>query len=65
MLVFPHTKRLNAVIATDQAASLVMMSAGTARPLGVPSGPPGDRRRWRGVNRFQMVSGAATPSGIR
>ena len=41
MLVFPYTKRLNAVIATDQAASLVMMSAGTARALGAPSGPPG------------------------
>ena len=37
MIGFPYTKYLNAVIATDQAASLVMMSAGMARSLGVPS----------------------------
>lgn len=37
MIGFPYTKYLNAVIATDQAASLVMMSAGTARSLGVPA----------------------------
>ncbi|HEY2303282.1 MAG TPA: hypothetical protein VGH66_15385 [Acidimicrobiales bacterium] len=37
MIGFPYTKYLNAVIATDQAASLVMMSAGRARSLGVPA----------------------------
>jgi acetyl-CoA C-acetyltransferase len=37
MIGFPYTKYLNAVIATDQAASLVMMSAGMARSLGVPA----------------------------
>jgi acetyl-CoA C-acetyltransferase len=36
MVGFPYTKYLNAVIATDQAAALVMMSAGAARALGVP-----------------------------
>jgi len=36
MIGFPYPKYLNAVIATDQAAALVMMSAGTARALGVP-----------------------------
>jgi acetyl-CoA C-acetyltransferase len=36
MIGFPYTKYLNAVIATDQAAALVMMSAGTAGALGVP-----------------------------
>jgi acetyl-CoA C-acetyltransferase len=36
MVGFPYPKYLNAVIATDQAAALVMMSAGAARALGVP-----------------------------
>jgi acetyl-CoA C-acetyltransferase len=36
MIGFPYTKYLNAVIATDQTAALVMTSAATARALGVP-----------------------------
>jgi acetyl-CoA C-acetyltransferase len=36
MVGFPYTKYLNAVITTDQAAAYVMMSAGTARELGIP-----------------------------
>jgi acetyl-CoA C-acetyltransferase len=36
MVGFPYTKYLNAVITTDQAAALVMTSAGTARSLGIP-----------------------------
>jgi acetyl-CoA C-acetyltransferase len=36
MIGFPYTKYLNAVMETDQAAAVLLMSAGTARELGVP-----------------------------
>lgn len=36
MVGFPYTKYLNAVIATDQAAAVLMLAAGTARALGIP-----------------------------
>lgn len=40
MIGAPYTKRMNAIIAVDQAAALVMMSAAKARVLGI------DPRRW-------------------
>ena len=36
MIAYPYTKYLNAVIETDQAAAVLLMSAGAARELGVP-----------------------------
>jgi acetyl-CoA C-acetyltransferase len=36
MVAFPYTKYMNAVLETDQAASVLMMSAGAARSLGIP-----------------------------
>jgi acetyl-CoA C-acetyltransferase len=36
MIAYPYTKYLNAVIETDQAAAVLLMSAGAARQLGVP-----------------------------
>lgn len=36
MIAFPYTKYMNAVIETDQAAAVLMMSAAAARSLGVP-----------------------------
>ncbi|MES1944689.1 acetyl-CoA acetyltransferase [Salinisphaera sp. PC39] len=40
MVGAPYTKRMNAIIAVDQAAALVMMSAAKARDLGI------DPERW-------------------
>jgi acetyl-CoA C-acetyltransferase len=40
MVGAPYTKHMNAIIAVDQAAALVMMSAGKARELGI------DPERW-------------------
>ena len=40
MVGAPYTKHMNAIIAVDQAAALVMMSAARARDLGI------DRERW-------------------
>ena len=37
MIAFPYTKYLNAVMETDQAAAVLLMSAGAARELGVPA----------------------------
>jgi acetyl-CoA C-acetyltransferase len=39
MIGYPYTKYLNAVMDVDQAAALIMTTAGTARSLGIP----GDR----------------------
>jgi acetyl-CoA C-acetyltransferase len=36
MIAYPYTKYLNAVMETDQAAAVLLMSAGAARQLGVP-----------------------------
>ena len=36
MIAWPYPKYLNAVLNTDQAATLIMMSAGRARKLGIP-----------------------------
>ena len=36
MIAYPYTKYLNAVLETDQAAAVLLMSAGAARELGVP-----------------------------
>lgn len=36
MIAWPYPKYLNAVLNTDQAATLIMMSAGKARKLGIP-----------------------------
>jgi acetyl-CoA C-acetyltransferase len=36
MIAFPYTKYLNAVMETDQAAAVLLMSASAARELGVP-----------------------------
>jgi acetyl-CoA C-acetyltransferase len=44
MIGFPYTKYMNAVIQVDMAAALLMMSAGTARRLGI------DRSRWVFLN---------------
>ncbi len=38
MIAFPYTKYMNAVLETDQAASLLLMSADAARSLGIPEG---------------------------
>ena len=35
MIAFPYTKYLNAVLETDQAAGVLLMSAGAARELGI------------------------------
>jgi acetyl-CoA C-acetyltransferase len=40
MIAFPYTKYLNAVMEVDQAAAVIMTSAGTARSLGI------DEDRW-------------------
>ena len=58
LIGFPYTKYLNAVIATDQAASIVMMSAARARSLGVPRRAV-DVTRWGGhqaAEQAYMVS---------
>lgn len=44
MIGFPYTKYMNAVIQVDMAAAVLMMSAGTARKLGI------DRSRWVFLN---------------
>lgn len=44
MISFPYTKYMNAVIQVDMAAAVLMMSAGTARKLGI------DRSRWVFLN---------------
>lgn len=44
MIGFPYTKYMNAVIQVDMAAALLLMSAGTARRLGI------DRSRWVFLN---------------
>jgi acetyl-CoA C-acetyltransferase len=36
MIAFPYPKRLNAVMETDQAAAVLLLSAGAARGLGIP-----------------------------
>jgi acetyl-CoA C-acetyltransferase len=36
MIAFPYTKYMNAVISTDQAAGVLMMSAAAARAYGIP-----------------------------
>jgi acetyl-CoA C-acetyltransferase len=36
MIAYPYTQYLNAVMETDQAAAVLLMSAGAARELGVP-----------------------------
>ncbi len=36
MIAYPYTKYLNAVLNTDQAAAMLMMSAEAARSLGIP-----------------------------
>jgi acetyl-CoA C-acetyltransferase len=36
MIAYPYTKYLNAVMETDQAAAVLLMSAGAARELGIP-----------------------------
>jgi acetyl-CoA C-acetyltransferase len=36
MVAFPYTKYLNAVLETDQAAAVLLLSVGAARELGVP-----------------------------
>lgn len=36
MISFPYTKYLNAILSTDQAAALIMMSVEAARSFGVP-----------------------------
>jgi acetyl-CoA C-acetyltransferase len=54
MIAFPYTKYMNAVLETDQAAAVLMMSAGAARALGVPEakwvywwgGAHGQERAW-------------------
>lgn len=45
MIAYPYTKYLNAVMETDQAAALLLMSEGAARELGVP---PDRRVYWWG-----------------
>ncbi|MFZ5756245.1 MAG: acetyl-CoA acetyltransferase [Pseudomonadota bacterium] len=44
MISFPYTKYMNAIIQVDMAASVLMMSAGTAKKLGI------DRSRWVFLN---------------
>jgi len=44
MIGFPYTKYMNAVIQVDMAAAVLMMSAGTARKLGI------DRSQWIFLN---------------
>ena len=36
MIAWPYPKYLNAILATEQAASVLMMSAGRARKMGIP-----------------------------
>jgi acetyl-CoA C-acetyltransferase len=50
MVGFPYTKYMNAVIQVDMAAAVLMMSAGTARRLGV------DRSRWVFLNGCAQAS---------
>jgi acetyl-CoA C-acetyltransferase len=37
MIAFPYTKYLNAVLETDQSAAVLLLSAATARELGIPT----------------------------
>ncbi len=50
MIGFPYTKYMNAVIQVDMSAAVLMMSAGTARTLGV------DRSRWVFLNGCAQAS---------
>jgi acetyl-CoA C-acetyltransferase len=53
MIAYPYTKYLNAVMETDQAAAVLLMSAGAARELGVPE----DRwlHWWGGANAEELA----------
>lgn len=50
MIGFPYTKYMNAVIQVDMAAAVLMMSAGTARRLGI------ERSRWVFLNGCAQAS---------
>ncbi len=54
MVAFPYTKYMNAILITDQAAAVLMMSEDAARALGIPEerwvhwwgGAHGEERAW-------------------
>jgi acetyl-CoA C-acetyltransferase len=50
MIGFPYTKYMNAVIQVDMSAAVLMMSAGTARKLGI------ERSRWVFLNGCAQAS---------
>jgi acetyl-CoA C-acetyltransferase len=64
MIAFPYTKYMNAVMQTDQAAAVLMMSVGAARALGVPEerwvywwgGAHGCEEAWYPVERPDFAS---------
>jgi acetyl-CoA C-acetyltransferase len=67
MIAFPYTKYLNAVLDTDQAACVLMMSLGAARKYGIPEdrwsywwgGAHADERAWHASERPDFAASAA------
>ena len=67
MIGFPYPKYMNAIIEVDQAAAVLMTSAGTARALGIPRRalgvPLGQRRAahdlWFVTDRLDLSSSPA------
>jgi len=67
MIAFPYTKYMNAILDTDQAAGVLMMSAEKARELGVPEdrqvhwwgGAHAQERAWYASQRPSFAASAA------
>jgi acetyl-CoA C-acetyltransferase len=67
MIAFPYTKYLNAVLDTDQAAGVLMMSVDAARKHGIPEdrwsywwgGAHADERAWYASERPDFAESAA------
>jgi len=67
MIAFPYTKYLNAVLDTDQAAGVLMMSVDAARRHGIPEdrwlywwgGAHADERAWYASERPDFAESAA------
>ncbi|MBW2289544.1 MAG: acetyl-CoA acetyltransferase [Deltaproteobacteria bacterium] len=67
MIAFPYTKYLNAVLDTDQAAGVVMMSVDAARAHGIPEdrwiywwgGAHAEERAWYASERPNFAESAA------
>jgi acetyl-CoA C-acetyltransferase len=73
MIAFPYTKYLNAVLDTDQAAGVLMMSVDAARAAGIPEerwvywwgGAHADERAWFASERPSFAESAALRAAAR